>query len=308
MDRFDKLRRSRGKAVDRALDDAIASLSIRDDPRIVPSRLLALPSSALDRIYAHLSSRDALRLSATCKQVYPHRLSAYTALQFYFQAERYGLASLIRTFSSIRMLSDLLCVRPEYCSAVHSIIISDSFLPSNEPDLPGVLTWDMLVQYVDDSVGHMLARLPNLHSFTWSLGGCSHLSSAVRTIQQLKVMPSLRKLSLYTLTGLPDEKSSFSPTSLEQFTIFYVGLSPYWCLPFVQANSHLRVIHLDGLPDAGDPTWLAALCNAATSWRNLHTLTVTGTILMEFKRIVQHCAVRTTLVILTVLSHSSYRQ
>lgn len=96
MCRFNKLRRLRGKAVDRALDDVIANLSIKDDP----SRLLTLPQFTLDRIYTHLSSRDALCLSATCKQVYPHRLSAYIALHFHFRPEQYGLASLITTLSS----------------------------------------------------------------------------------------------------------------------------------------------------------------------------------------------------------------
>ena len=195
-------------------------------------------------------------------------------------------------FSSLRLLSDLLNVRPEYCAVVHAIVISDSLIPSDEQERPGVLTWDILVDGIDSVVAKMLTRLPNLRSFTWLLSAAARTSFAHRTIQQLKNMPSLLAMSLYAVSASQDAKATSAVASIEYLAIRYRGPSPYWSLPYIQSNAHLCALHLDGIPETDDPTWMAALCNAAACWRNLCTLTVTGTLLKDFRLVIQHCAVR----------------
>ena len=266
------------------LEKIIEGLSLDDTPYTPSSRSIvhSLPPAVLDAVFSHFDSREALALSATCKQFQPYATWAYKELRFVLgQPER--PETLVATLETIRSLLLVLQSRADYATSVRSITLCDPIPPVVTPfDEKAVVweAWDLLVENLDELIAQVITQTPMLRHFAWSDYSVRFYMNGTRSIAQLKKLQHLQSLSTFRVYGQSadyDITSQDCAPPLERFVVDCLHSAPYWYLPFLRGNNRLRSLDLRFPGHPEDRKWLQELCMAGLSWSNLRTLNITCT-------------------------------
>ncbi|KAI0255568.1 hypothetical protein BJV78DRAFT_684903 [Lactifluus subvellereus] len=237
---------------------------------------LSLPWLAKWRIYTHLSSRDCIALSRTCRHMYKFNTLAYTHLQFLPPNNLFSLAR------SVCQLGQVLACSPHYSEAVRTIRI----VGYNAPNIPEGCDGEAVYKALDEGVVTLLEHGRHVYSLTLDFNPSRAIAYFPHTFTTLLRIRTIRDLRL-----TPFLPPSYRPESIPPQEIVPCEEPPAYervCLS-VCSGSWLPIIMRDprrlrwfGFSmwdkrwQPGDTNWAMTLRRVAEAATELGTLVLNG--------------------------------